>query len=355
STLISMKDNIPQDIRKSLAKLNDSSRYLLGLINDILDMSRIDQGMMTIADENFSLDRVLDEICSIMQAQAQRKQIKLLSKVQVKHTDLTGDPIRLKQVLMNLLSNAVKFTPKDGQVFLTVEEIETTDTGAAYRFCVSDSGVGISKEDISRIFESFEQIGSNRTRSQGTGLGLPISRNIVELMGGTLKVKSEVGSGSEFYFTISLPFGKPVETHVQNASAETFANYRFLLAEDNLLNAEIATDLFTAEGAQVELAADGVEAVKMFHKSQPGYFDLILMDLQMPNMDGLEATRTIRTSSHPEAKSIPIIALTANTFQEDRDMAKAVGMNDFLAKPLDMDLIHVVLQKWLSKERRCRE
>ena len=174
-------------------------------------------------------------------------------------------------------------------------------------------------------------------------------------MGGTLKVKSEVGSGSEFYFTISLPFGKPVETHVQNASAETFANYRFLLAEDNLLNAEIATDLFTAEGAQVELAADGVEAVKMFHKSQPGYFDLILMDLQMPNMDGLEATRTIRTSSHPEAKSIPIIALTANTFQEDRDMAKAVGMNDFLAKPLDMDLIHVVLQKWLSKERRCRE
>ena len=352
ATLISMKDHIPTDIKESLAKLNDSSRYLLGLINDILDMSRIDRGMMTIANESFSLERVLDEICSIMQAQAQRKQIKLLCRAEIKHTDLTGDPIRLKQVLMNLLSNAVKFTPKDGQVFLIVEELEETDTGAAYRFCVSDSGVGISEEDISRIFDSFEQIGNNRTRSQGTGLGLPISRNIVELMGGTLNVKSQVGSGSEFYFTISLPFGNPVETHALNASAETYENARFLLAEDNQLNAEIATDLFTAEGAQVELASDGIEAVKLFNQSQSGYFDLILMDLQMPKMDGLEAARTIRASCHPEAKTIPIIALTANTFQEDRDLAKAAGMNDFLSKPLDMDRIHVVLQKWLRGGRQ---
>lgn len=353
STLISMKERIPEDVRESLAKLTSSSQYLLGLINDILDMSRIDQGMMTIAEESFSLERALDEICSIMQAQAQRKQIKLSSRVEIKHTDLTGDPIRLKQVLMNLLSNALKFTPRDGRVSLTVTELNETDTGAAYRFCVSDSGAGIPKEDIPRIFESFEQLGNNRTRSQGTGLGLPISRTIVRLMGGTLSVKSEVGSGSEFYFTISLPFGKPVETCAQNALAETFTNARFLLAEDNLLNAEIATDLFNAKGAQVELAADGAQAVELFMNSQPGHFDLILMDLQMPNMDGLEATRAIRASGRPGADSIPIIALTANTFQEDRDMARAAGMNDFLAKPLDMDHIHVILQKWLSRGRQC--
>ena len=352
STLISMKDHVPEDVKESLAKLNDSSRYLLGLINDILDMSRIDQGMMTIAEESFSLNRALDEICSIMQAQAQRKQVKLSSRLEIKHTDLTGDPIRLKQVLMNLLSNAIKFTPKDGRVSLTVTELEENDTGAAYLFCVSDSGAGIPKEDISRIFESFEQLGNNRNRSQGTGLGLPISRTIVELMGGTLSVKSKVGSGSEFYFTISLPYGKPVETHEHDVSAQTFANTRFLLAEDNLLNAEIATDLFAAMGAQVELAADGAQAVELFMNSQSGYFDLILMDLQMPNMDGLEATKSIRASSHPEAKSIPIIALTANTFQEDRDMTRAAGMNDFLAKPLDMEQIHVVLQKWLSGRSR---
>ena len=143
-----------------------------------------------------------------------------------------------------------------------------------------------------------------------------------------------------------------METHALNASAETYENARFLLAEDNQLNAEIATDLFTAEGAQVELASDGIEAVKLFNQSQSGYFDLILMDLQMPNMDGLEAARTIRASCHPEAKTIPIIALTANTFQEDRDLAKAAGMNDFLSKPLDMDRIHVVLQKWLRGGRQ---
>ena len=148
------------------------------------------------------------------------------------------------------------------------------------------------------------------------------------------------------------PYGKPVETHEHDVSAQTFANTRFLLAEDNLLNAEIATDLFAAMGAQVEVAADGAQAVELFMNSQSGYFDLILMDLQMPNMDGLEATKSIRASSHPEAKSIPIIALTANTFQEDRDMTRAAGMNDFLAKPLDMEQIHVVLQKWLSGRSR---
>ncbi len=355
STLISMKENVPEDIKTSLAKLNTSSQYLLGLINDILDMSRIDSGMMKISNESFSLGRMLDELFSMMQTPAQHKRIRLSCEANLEHSDLIGDPIRLKQVLMNLISNAIKFTPSGGQVQLTVEEVESADTEATYLFRVSDSGVGIAEKDLSRIFNSFEQAGTNHSRSQGTGLGLPISRNIVQLMGGILNVKSEVGSGSEFYFEITLPLGNPTEVIIKNASPEIFSNVRFLLAEDNLLNAEIASDLFALQGIQVELAADGAEAVKIFEQSCPGYFDLILMDVQMPNMNGLEATKAIRGSGHPDARSIPIVALTANTFQEDRDMARAAGMNDFLAKPLDIEHIHVVVQRWLSEGKDTYE
>ena len=339
STLLSMKDNVPDDSKEILTKLNTSSQYLLGLINDILDMSRIDSGMLQIASENFSLSLILDEICSIMQAQAQRKQIKLSSKTSLNHTDLLGDAIRLKQVLMNLLSNAIKFTPAGGQVCLTVEETGADRTKAAYLFSVSDTGVGIAEEDMSRMFESFEQVGSNHSRSQGTGLGLPISLNIVECMGGRLQVKSQPGKGSEFYFSISMPFGEMTKAVPSETVENSFEGMCFLLVEDNVLNAEIATHLLSFEGAQVELATDGVQAVARFLQSETGHFDLILMDVQMPNMNGLDAARAIRASDHPDAQSVPIIALTANTFQEDRDMAREAGMNDFLAKPLDMEQI----------------
>lgn len=350
STLLSMKDNVPDDSKEILTKLNTSSQYLLGLINDILDMSRIDSGMLQIASENFSLSLILDEICSIMQAQAQRKQIKLSSKTSLNHTDLLGDAIRLKQVLMNLLSNAIKFTPAGGQVCLTVEETGADRTKAAYLFSVSDTGVGIAEEDMSRIFESFEQVGSNHSRSQGTGLGLPISLNIVECMGGRLQVKSQPGKGSEFYFSISMPFGEMTKAVPSETVENSFEGMCFLLVEDNVLNAEIASDLLSFEGAQVELATDGVQAVARFLQSETGHFDLILMDVQMPNMNGLDAARAIRASDHPDAQSVPIIALTANTFQEDRDMAREAGMNDFLAKPLDMEQIHIVLQKWVRRK-----
>ena len=313
-------------------------------------MSRIDSGMLQIASENFSLSLILDEICSIMQAQAQRKQIKLSSKTSLNHTDLLGDAIRLKQVLMNLLSNAIKFTPAGGQVCLTVEETGADRTKAAYLFSVSDTGVGIAEEDMSRIFESFEQVGSNHSRSQGTGLGLPISLNIVECMGGRLQVKSQPGKGSEFYFSISMPFGEMTKAVPSETVENSFEGMCFLLVEDNVLNAEIASDLLSFEGAQVELATDGVQAVARFLQSETGHFDLILMDVQMPNMNGLDAARAIRASDHPDAQSVPIIALTANTFQEDRDMAREAGMNDFLAKPLDMEQIHIVLQKWLRRK-----
>lgn len=350
STILSMKEDMPEDAKEILDKLNTSSQYLLRLINDILDMSRIDSGRLQIASENFSLGPVLDDLFSMMQAQAQPKQVRLSRKINLAHTDLVGDSIRLKQVLVNLLSNAIKFTPADGQVCLTVTETAATDIEATYLFRVTDSGVGISAEDLPRIFESFEQIGSNRSRSQGTGLGLPISLNIVESMGGKLQVKSQPGKGSEFYFSITMPFGKHAEEPSPPVIENVFGGVRLLLVEDNAFNAEIATDLLSIQGAQVELASDGVQAVEQFLQSTPGYFDLILMDVQMPNMNGLEATRAIRASKHPDAQSIPIIALTANTFEDDRNLAREAGMNDFLTKPLNMDYILVVLQKWLHMD-----
>lgn len=350
TALIAMKDDIPESIKGNLAKLKATSQYLLGLINDILDMSRIDNGMLSIAEEDFSLQLLLDELCSMMQTQAKAREITLCCETDFRHSDLKGDAIRLKQVLMNLVSNAIKFTPPGGTVHLAVEETEESDQRSSYLFKVSDTGIGIKPEDLERIFESFVQAGANLMRSQGTGLGLPISRNIVHLMGGTLNVESKVNEGSEFFFHIPLSFGEPMELKIEPGTSFCFENVRILLAEDHPINAEIAIEILTMKGMQVDLAGDGTEAVKQFEQSAPGYFDLILMDMRMPNMGGLEATKTIRASDHPDAAKIPIIALTANSFQEDKDRAKEAGMNDFLSKPLEIDLLYTVLQKWLSSQ-----
>lgn len=346
TALITMKEDIPESIKGNLAKLDSTSQYLLGLINDILDMSRIDNGMLSIADEDFSLRQLLDELCSMMQTQAQARSITLCCETKFTHSDLKGDAIRLKQVLMNLVSNAIKFTPPGGTVRLTVEETGASGLQSSYLFKVADTGIGIKAEDSERIFESFEQVGTSRMRSQGTGLGLPISRNIVQLMGGILKVKSKVNVGSEFFFSIPLSFGKPMELKTIIEPSPSFDNVRVLLAEDNAINAEIAIEILTLKGIQVELAEDGAKTVKSFEQSTPGYFDLILMDMRMPVMGGIEATKAIRASQHPDAAKIPIVALTANSFQEDRDRAKQAGMNDFLSKPLEIELLYTVLQKW---------
>ncbi|WP_320929638.1 transporter substrate-binding domain-containing protein [Hungatella sp.] len=397
--LAGMTEGVPENIREMLVKLRASSHYLLDLINDILDMSRLDSGMLTIASEPFFLERMLNELRTMMETDANRRGLNYRIETNISHGGVTGDVIRLRQVLTNLLSNAFKFTPEGGSVILRVTEkpdpgeyaagkpavgeravgeyaageravgesaageradgehvvCENASCGSVvYEFQVIDTGVGIDLKDQTRIFDTFEQVGTNYAKSQGTGLGLPISRSIVRLMGGELRVKSEPGHGSEFYFTLTLPVGSPVydggsvnETHVKE---EMLKEVRILLAEDNDLNAEIAIQLLELKGAVVSRSENGRLAVERFKESDPGEFQVILMDIQMPEMNGLEATRAIRAMDRPDAAAIPIIAMTANVFKEDVDAAMEAGMSGFEGKPLDVEHLYLQICRLLGLE-----
>lgn len=357
--LAGMTEGVPENIREMLVKLRASSHYLLDLINDILDMSRLDSGMLTIASEPFSLERMLNELRTMMETDANRRGLNYRIETDISHGGVTGDVIRLRQVLTNLLSNAFKFTPEGGTVILRVTEKpgpgENASCGSVvYEFQVIDTGVGIDLKDQTRIFDTFEQVGTNYAKSQGTGLGLPISYSIVQLMGGELRVKSEPGHGSEFYFTLTLPVGSPVydggsvnESHV---GEEMLKEVRILLAEDNDLNAEIALQLLELKGAVVSRCENGRLAVERFKESDPGEFQVILMDIQMPEMNGLEATRAIRAMDRPDAAAIPIIAMTANVFKEDVDAAMEAGMSGFEGKPLDVEHLYLQICRLLGLE-----
>lgn len=341
--LTSMLDDVPENVKQNLKKIRASSRYLLSLINDILDMARIENEMLSIANEHFSMEQMLFDLKSMMEAEAQRREILFTLEQDITHSELTGDVIRLRQVLTNLLSNAFKFTPAGGKVRLCVREISATESDASYIFQVIDSGIGIRKEDQKRIFGSFEQLGSSFSQNQGTGLGLPISSNIVQLMGGTLNLKSEPGKGSEFYFTITIPFGQTEDKTEALDARNLLCGMQILLAEDNDLNAEICIQLLELQGASVYRCENGKQVLEQVKHSEPGTYDLILMDIQMPVMNGLDATRAIRDLKHPDAKTLPIIAMTASSFQKDVDAAYAAGMNNFISKPLDVNHLYSVL------------
>lgn len=350
--LAGMTEGVPENVCEMLAKLRASAHYLLDLINDILDMSRLDSGMLETASELFSLDRLLEEIRTMMEIEAKRRGLTYEIETAVIHGEVTGDAIRLRQVLTNLLSNAFKFTPEGGFVTLRVTEKPGGDGEAAYEFSVIDTGVGIDLKDQERIFETFEQMGTNYSRSQGTGLGLPISRSIVQLMGGELRVKSEPGHGSEFYFTLHLPLccsaGEEEEENQAFTGDNLLRGVRILLAEDNDLNAEIAIQLLEFKGARVSRSENGRLAAERFAASAPGEFQVILMDIQMPEMNGLEAARAIRAMDRPDAASIPIVAMTANVFKEDADAAMEAGMNGFEGKPLDVEHLYQQLYRLLG-------
>lgn len=305
---------------------------------------------MELEHAAFSMDTLLCDIESMLTTDAELRQIHFQVESDLRGEVYLGDNIRLRQVILNLLSNAFKFTPEGGAVRLCVEGASDTDTERTLTVKVIDTGVGVSAENQQRIFRSFEQVGTSTSKSQGTGLGLAISRSIVRLMGGDLLLESEPGKGSTFYFTITLEKGKLKEPPIEVPTGErTLAGVNILLVEDNDLNAEIAAELLRCQGAIVRRVENGRLAVELFQDKGPGAFQAILMDIQMPEMNGLEAAAAIRALDWPDAKAIPIIAMTANTFKEDVEAATAAGMTSFISKPVDVETLYHELHTAVHK------
>lgn len=342
-TEIAKKSTDNEDkVKESFEKIETSSKLLLSIVNDILDISAIENAKMKIAEEPFVIQEVLDGICNIYEVQCKNKGIHFSVESTVEKLHFMGDALRVNQILLNLVSNAYKFTPAGGQIKLDVYRLGTVFGVTTVRFVVEDSGCGMTQDMINRLFIPFEQESSTTAKTYGgSGLGMPITKNLVDMMGGLITVESHLGHGTKF--TVDLPFGAVDESeiisevNIDEVPLEEidFAGKRVLLAEDNELNAEIAVDLLAMVNLEVDLAQDGLEAVKMFLESEPGTYQTILMDIQMPNMNGYEATKEIRKSEHPLAKKIPIVAMTANSSREDHTAAMSAGMNGHIAKPID--------------------
>ena len=334
-------------------KIDISSQHLLGIINDVLDMSKIEAGKTVFKYSDFSILDFIQELDTIFHTQIYEKQQTLtIIKENIQHEWVNGDQVHLMQIFSNLLSNAVKYTQEGGEIQFFVEECETkSSVYAKYRFLVSDNGMGMSADFKDTIFDAFTRAESSLTNKiQGTGLGMAITKNLVEAMGGTIDVESELGQGSCFEVLMDLKIAedRTVALAAQEETDEQDGNIlqgmRFLCAEDNELNAEILTELLKIEGAECTICENGEEILKAFEQSAPGDYDMILMDVQMPVMNGYEATKAIRRSSHELAKTIPIIAMTANAFSEDIQHSLAAGMNAHVSKPVEMKVLEKTIR-----------
>ena len=334
-------------------KIDISSQHLLGIINDVLDMSKIEAGKTVFKYSDFSILDFVQELDTMFHSQIyEKKQTLTIIKENIQHEWVNGDQVHLMQIFSNLLSNAIKYTQEGGKIQLLVEECETNSSVyAKYRFLVSDNGLGISADFKEIIFDPFTRAENSVTNKiQGTGLGMAITRNLVEAMGGTIDVESELGQGSCFEVLMDLKIAedRTVALAVQEETDEQDGNIlqgmRFLCAEDNEINAEILTELLKIEGAECTICENGEEILKAFEQSAPGDYDMILMDIQMPVMNGYEATKEIRRSSHELAKTIPIIAMTANAFSEDIQHSLAAGMNAHVSKPVEMKVLEKTIR-----------
>jgi len=364
STIAMQNIDNTDKIKDCLEKVIMSSKHLLALINDVLDMSKIESGKVELRHESFNFRAFLQDFENLYGEQAKSKGISyetvLASDLEVQ---IIGDSLRLNQVLSNLLSNALKFTPAKGIIKLRVSKTGEDQENVYLRFEVIDTGCGIAEENYDKIFESFEQENVDVTyKYGGTGLGLSIVKRFTQLMGGGIHVTSVQGSGSTF--TVDLPFGKIKESGKPTRFSDIdgrsdlardcyvidydFKGKRILLVEDNELNREIAEELIGATGASVESAEDGVQAVEKFKESAEGYYDLILMDVQMPHMDGYEATRCIRALGRSDAQKVPIFAMTANAFAEDVQKSREAGMNAHISKPLDIRAVYKQMNRYLQ-------
>ncbi len=334
-------------------KIDISSQHLLGIINDVLDMSKIEAGKTVFKYTDFSILDFITELNTIFHSQIDEKnQTLIIIKENIRHEWVNGDQVHLMQIFSNLVSNAVKYTQEGGKIQFLVEECETkSSVYAKYRFLVSDNGMGMSADFKDTIFDAFTRAESSMTNKiQGTGLGMAITKNLVEAMGGTIDVESELSQGSCFEVLIDLRIAEDrfVSSAEQAEKDEPAGNVlkgmRFLCAEDNELNAEILMELLKIEGAECTICENGKRVLEAFEQSAPGDYDMILMDVQMPVMNGYEATKAIRRSSHELAKTIPIIAMTANAFSEDIQHSLAAGMNAHVSKPIEMKVLEKTIR-----------
>lgn len=350
-TEIALKDGQTEERRiDCLRKIEYSSEYLLGLINDILDMSKIESGKMRLIEEKCNLMEMIQGLRPLLEAKLNENNIQYIADIQLKNHWFMADSLRLNQVLVNLLGNALKYSRPDGHVWLTVRETEEEKGFSNLYFQVRDDGIGIAPEKQQLIFRQFEQAdNSENARKQGTGLGLAISRRIVRMMDSDIKLESEPGKGSSFSFNVKLQPVSGEKTTVTSQPEEiSFPGKRILVVEDNELNMEIICTILENYGIKTEQAVNGKEAVRRMEESVPGYYDMIFMDIMMPEMDGLEATRTIRNLDREDCKKIPVYAMSANAFDEDVKRSLASGMNGHLSKPVNLQVLEKTLQKVLG-------
>ena len=339
--LLDEQQEEPARRKEYIRKMENSSELLLSIINNVLEMSQIEGGETVLEETAWSAERMMDSVCSLPVAQMQEKNITFEKTMEVRHPFVWCDMAKLQEIYLNILNNAIKYTPAGGKVSMRLTEMPSDREGYAYfKTEIEDNGIGIAKEFMPHLFEAFSrEHDTTHSKIAGTGLGMTIVKRLTELMGGTVEAESETGRGTRL--TLILPHRIAEETDVHGGKAEEkeaadFSGKRILVAEDNDINAEIATELLTEMGFQVEWARDGAVCVAMLEQARGGYYDLILMDIQMPNMNGYQATEAIRKMDDPAKAGVPIAAMTANALEEDKENAYAAGMDAHLAKPIDI-------------------
>ncbi len=354
--LVNMADHYADDMEKQTeyrTKIKEASNLLLELVNDVLDMSKLESGEIVLEEIPFNLSSIFREVFVVIEQMAAEQNIRIMwEKKEITHRDFIGSPGYVKRVMMNILSNAVKYNRENGEIYISCIEIPSKQPGmTTMEFVCRDTGIGMTEEFQKRVFEPFaqEHTGS-RTKFTGTGLGMPISKKLVEKMGGTITFESEEGAGTTFVIRVPFKIDPDVDKREEqkDVSEKSIKGRHILLAEDNELNMKIAEFMLQNEGADVTKAWNGQEAVELFRNSEQGEFDVILMDIMMPVMNGYEATKRIRALDREDAKKIPIIAMTANAFTEDRIRAKEAGMDEHISKPVDVKLLVKVIHELLN-------